>query len=105
MIGTSSGGATTGLEVYADSAGNLRAVPPTATAVDWATITGKPSSFPPSTHSHPVTQITDPQNFVGARSVGNSLKTNNIKISSSITAGATPPASGNTAGDLFFRKA
>jgi|SRR6478735_7338597 len=52
------GGPTTGLEVYVDSAGNLRATPQTATAVDWSTITGKPSTFPPSAHNQAATTIT-----------------------------------------------
>lgn len=59
MIGTTAGGATSGLEVYADADGNLRAVAPVAAAVDWSTITGKPSVFPPSTHTHTLNQITD----------------------------------------------
>jgi hypothetical protein len=46
LIGTSAGGSTTGLEVYADSAGNLRAVAPVAQEVAWNSITGKPASFP-----------------------------------------------------------
>lgn len=46
VIGTTAGGATSGLEVYVDSAGNLRAVPPVATAVAWDTITGRPAYFP-----------------------------------------------------------
>lgn len=58
--------ATTGLAVYVDTAGQLRAERPTATAVTWGSITGKPSTFPttwsevaskpatftPSTHYH-----------------------------------------------------
>lgn len=52
------GGSTAGLEVYVDSAGNLRAVNPSATSVDWGSITGKPSTFPPSAHNQAATTIT-----------------------------------------------
>lgn len=38
---------TSGLETYIDSAGELRAVPPAASAPTWASITGKPTTFPP----------------------------------------------------------
>lgn len=37
---------TTGLAIYVDTAGNLRAERPTASAVSWDSITGKPTSFP-----------------------------------------------------------
>lgn len=46
LLGASAGGATSGLEVYVDSAGVLRTVPPVASAVAWSTITGKPATFP-----------------------------------------------------------
>jgi hypothetical protein len=46
VVGTSAGGTTSGLEVYVDSAGNLRAVPPVGSSVTWASITGKPTTFP-----------------------------------------------------------
>lgn len=52
LIGTTAGGPTSGLEIYADSAGNLRAVPPAVATVSWNSITGKPSTFPPSAHTH-----------------------------------------------------
>jgi hypothetical protein len=38
--------ATTGLATYVDSAGKLRAVPPTAVDTSWDAITGKPAAFP-----------------------------------------------------------
>lgn len=98
-------GSPAGLEVYVDTAGNLRAVAPVATAVDWSTITGKPSVFAPAAHDQDSSTILNPQNFTGARSVGNSLRTNGVKISVSTSATASPPTTGNTAGDLFFRKA
>lgn len=59
VIGTNTGGPTTGLEVYTDSAGNLRAVVPLATAVDWSTIVNKPTEFPPIAHTHPLADISD----------------------------------------------
>lgn len=52
------GGPNTGLEVYVDADGNLRAVNPTSTAVDWANITGKPSTFTPGPHTHAAADIT-----------------------------------------------
>jgi hypothetical protein len=70
VIGTTAGGATTGLEVYVDSAGNLRAVAPVAQAVEWSTILNKPTTFAPSAHKHPASDITDPLNL----SVGDSTK-------------------------------
>lgn len=94
MIGTSAGGATSGLEVYVDSAGNLRAVPPSATVVTWASITGKPSEFPPSPHTHTASQITDPLNL----SVGDSVRVGGRRIFVQSTA----PTSGMTANDLWF---
>lgn len=96
LIGTSAGGATTGLEVYADSAGNLRVVPPTATAVDWSSIVNKPSSFPPSAHTHVAADILNPL----ALSVGDSAKVRGIQIFS----GAATPV-GPVQNDLWFKKA
>jgi hypothetical protein len=93
-------GPLTGLEVYVDTAGNLRAVPPSATAVDWSTITGKPSTFPPSPHTHTASQITDPQNFTGASSVGNALHI----MGHQIFTGAAAPV-GMVQDDLWFKKA
>ena len=46
LLGTTAGGATTGLEVYVDSAGVLRAVPPVASDVDWDSVQDKPTYFP-----------------------------------------------------------
>ena len=45
LLGATAGGATTGLEVYVDSAGVLRATPPAATTVTWDAVQGKPTSF------------------------------------------------------------
>lgn len=94
VIGTSGGGPTTGLEVYVDSAGNLRAVAPVAQAVDWSTIQNKPTEFTPSTHSHPASAITDPQNLT----VGNSSKVGGKQIFVQSAA----PTSGMVANDLWF---
>lgn len=94
MIGTSAGGSTAGLEVYADSAGNLRAVAPAASAVAWADITGKPSTFPPSAHTHVAADITDPLNL----SVGNSVRVDGHRIYVQSTA----PASGMVTNDIWL---
>lgn len=94
MIGTTAGGTTTGLEVYADSAGNLRAVAPAATAVTWASVTGKPTTFPPSAHTHVAADITDPLNL----SVGNSAKVGGHQI----FVQSTDPVSGMVTNDLLF---
>lgn len=53
---------TIGQVIYVDSAGQLRAAPAN-TAVAWTAITGKPSTFPPSPHTHVAADITDPQNL------------------------------------------
>lgn len=98
VIGTTAGGATTGLEVYVDSAGNLRAKPPAAQTVDWSTITNKPTTYTPSPHTHLASEINDPLNL----NVG---RINGAKITTNISASASPPSTGNTAGDLFFRRA
>lgn len=94
MIGTSAGGSTSGLEVYADSAGNLRAVPPVAGTVNWADIAGKPSTFPPSAHTHTANQITDPLNL----SVGDSAKVGGHQYFVQSTA----PTSGMVANDIWL---
>jgi hypothetical protein len=62
--------------------------------VNWATIGGKPTTFPPSTHTHTASQITDPLNL----SVGNSNKVNSIKIWSQ----AAAPTTGMVDRDLWF---
>jgi hypothetical protein len=65
LVGTNEGGPTTGLEVYADSAGNLRALPGSGLSVDWSNITNKPTTFPPSAHSQPGTTITGQDQMLG----------------------------------------
>lgn len=94
VVGTTAGGPTSGLEVYVDSAGDLRAVAPAATVVTWASITGKPSEFPPAPHTHTANQITDPLNL----SVGDSVRVGGRRIFVQSTA----PTSGMTANDLWF---
>lgn len=46
-----------GLYTYIDSAGELRAQMPSS-STSWAAITGKPSTFPPSAHTHPNSDLT-----------------------------------------------
>lgn len=94
LIGTSAGGTTAGLEVYVDSAGNLRAVPPPSTTVAWNDITGKPTQFPPTAHTHTASQITDPLNL----SVGDSVRVSGHQVFVQSTA----PTTGMVAGDLWF---
>lgn len=94
MIGTTFGGTTAGLEVYADSAGNLRAVAPAATAVAWVDITGKPSTFAPSAHTHVAADITNPL-FL---SVGDSVRVGGHQVFVQSTA----PVSGMVTNDLWF---
>lgn len=101
VVGTTAGGPATGLEVYIDTAGNLRAKPPTAQSVDWSTITNKPTQFAPSAHKHPASDITNPL----ALEVGDSVRVNGHKVTTSTSTTASPPSTGNTAGDLFFRRA
>lgn len=94
MIGTNLGGPTTGLEVYADSDGNLRALPSGTISVAWTDITGKPSTFPPSAHTHVAADITNPL----ALSVGDSAKVGGHRI----YVQSTNPTSGMVTNDLLF---
>ncbi len=82
---------TIGLDIYIDSAGKLRAHP-IATA-DWNTMINKPSSFPPSAHTHVSADITD------LATVGNVAFIGGKKITTD-PAHSTPPASTNV-GDVF----
>ena len=83
---------TIGLEIYVDSAGDLRTEP---VLPDWDDITGKPTSFTPDpAATYLSAQITD------LSTVGNAAKVNGIKISSTSTS-VTPPSSPTT-GDLWF---
>ena len=86
------GDSTIGLEIYVDSAGELRAEP--VGTPDWGDITGKPSTFPPSSHTHPVADLTD------LSTNGNAARVNGIKISSTATSGSPP--SSPSVGDLWF---
>ena len=94
-------GSTSGLPVYVDTAGNLRATAPAATAVDWNSIENKPTVFP-----------TDSTNFSGTLAVakggtgqsdlslvtvGNASKVGGIRI---WVQSAQPV--GATANDLWF---
>lgn len=94
MIGTSAGGTVAGLEVYADSAGNLRAVPPSVSTVTWSDVTGKPSTFPPSAHTHVAADITNPLSL----SVGNTVRIDGHRI----FVQSTDPTSGMVTDDLLF---
>jgi hypothetical protein len=52
------GDSTIGLPIYVDSAGDLRARP-ALTTVAWGDVTGKPTTFTPAAHTHPVSELTD----------------------------------------------
>lgn len=84
---------TVGLEIYVDSAGELRARPPGATSVAWGSVTGKPTTFAPASHTHPASQITEQSSL----DVG---KINGKRIFSQQ---AQPSTTGLVAGDLWFR--
>lgn len=86
-------GPLSGLEVYVDTAGNLRATPPIASPADWSTIVNKPTQFPPSPHTHVAADITNPT----ALSVGDSLKVGGHTI---YVQSATP--TGMVTNDLWF---
>jgi len=59
---------TVGLSIYVDSAGELRAAPPSGGLVStWATLAGKPSAFTPTAHTHTASQISDPENLDAGR--------------------------------------
>ena len=49
---------TGGLYVYADTAGELRAERPIISSIAWSIITGKPSTFTPSAHTHTNADLT-----------------------------------------------
>jgi hypothetical protein len=86
------GDSTIGLVIYLDSNDELRAQP--VGSPSWASITGKPATFPPSLHTHVAADITDPQNL----NVG---KVNGVRIYSTATS-VTPPSSPTpAAGDVW----
>jgi hypothetical protein len=84
LIGTSAGGTTSGLEVYADSAGNLRAVAPTSSNVDWANVINEPSYFPTNSTNFDGTLAVSKggtgQTSLTAVTVGNATKIDNRRI-------------------------
>lgn len=90
-LDTYGGDSTVGAPIYVDSAGNLRSQPIGSPA--WTSITGKPTTFPPSAHTHVAADITDQSNL-------NAGKVNGVKVSSTSTS-STPPSSPST-GDLWF---
>lgn len=86
------GDSTIGLPIYLDSNGDIRAKP--VGNPDWANITGKPATFTPSAHTHPVADLTD------LSINGNAARVNGIKVSS--TANSITPPSSPAVGDLWF---
>lgn len=102
LIGTSGGGSTSGLEVYADSAGNLRAVAPVSSNVDWANVVNEPTHFPTNSTSFDGVLATNKggtgQSDLNNVTVGNSLKVGGITI---FTTSGQPTA--NAVNDLWLR--
>lgn len=84
---------TIGQVIYVDSAGQLRAAPISASPPAWTSITGKPSSFPPSAHSHVAADITDQSN-INAGKVGG--------ITQYLTASSTTPPTLTTFPAVWF---
>lgn len=84
---------TVGLAIYIDSSGQLRARPPGSTTVAWASVTGKPTTFAPSAHTHTASQITDQQNIDAGKIGGKTI----------FSQQAQPSSTGRVAGDLWFR--
>lgn len=72
-----------GLEIWTGSAWQQVA---SASSVAWSAVTGKPSTFPPSAHTHPGTDITS--------AVSNAANATNAAYATS--AGSTPDASGSS---------
>lgn len=103
LIGTTAGGSTGGLEVYADSAGNLRAAPPVATAVEWDTILHKPTSFPTTpadfTGVLTVAKGGTGQNDLSLVTVGNATLLENRRV---YTQSATPAGTAHPLNSLWF---
>lgn len=87
-------GPTSGLRVYVDTAGDLRAETPTATGVAWTAITDKPTTFPPSSHTHVPSEIVN-QSLL---SVGDSQKVGGHRVFVQSSA----PTSGMVVDDLWF---
>jgi hypothetical protein len=85
------GDSTIGLPIYVDSAGDIRAKPAAST---WAELTGKPTTFAPSAHTHPVSELTD------LTTNGNSKRVNGILITSQANSVSMP--SSPSVGDLVF---
>lgn len=101
LAGTSAGGPATGLEVYVDVDGKLRAVAPVATAVTWGSIEEKPATFPttPADFSGvlPVAKGGTGQNDLMMVSVGNAARVDGHRV---FVQSATP--TGAIVGDLWF---
>jgi hypothetical protein len=65
------------------------AVPPEI-ASDWADITGKPSTFPPSTHSHAIVDTTGLQAALDAKA---SIAYVDARVATKITVASSAPGS------------
>lgn len=62
MAGTASGFATL------DGTGKIPSAQlPSSSAVDWTAVQNKPSTFPPSTHSHPISDVTNLQTTLNGK--------------------------------------
>lgn len=94
-------GSTSGLAVYVDTNGDLRAAQPVAGAVDWDDIVDKPTSFPttPADFTGVLTAAKGGtgQNDLALVTVGNATKVNGVRVYVQST---TP--TGMSTNDLWF---
>lgn len=102
LVGTSAGDpAASGLEVFVDEFGDLRAVAPVATAVTWGSIIGRPASFPTTpddfTGVLPAAKGGTGVNDLALATVGNAVKVDGHRV---FVQSATP--SGAVVNDLWF---
>lgn len=86
---------TSDLAIGVDGDGNLRAAAPSVAAVTWANISGKPTSFTPSSHKHAASDIdlSEQRKLDVGKVLGKTITSTNSST--------TPPSNPNT-GDLWF---
>lgn len=98
-----SGGSTSGLAVYVDSAGNLRATAPSTPTVEWSGIQNKPASFATTpgdfTGVLPVAKGGTGEQSLAAVKVGDSTAVDGRRI---FVQSSTPPTSGVPLNSLWF---
>lgn len=89
------GDSTIGLPIYIDSAGKVRTMPYTA-FLTWGNISGKPTTFTPSAHTHLSSEITD------LATAGDAAKVQGHKVYSQAASTPTPVSPAPAALDLLF---